>query len=287
MFLVSGTKRSGTSMWMQAFAAAGCNVFGERFPKNWGGGALRQANEDGFFESIFRDGVFFGTNPHPDTGEYVHADAMRGQIVKVFVPGVVRTELGYIEGVLANVRAWRDYEASVARLWALEDAQRAVEAPEVPIPMRIPGALEWWSENFALLRDQSLRGYPLLLQTYEQVLEDPATHVGRAFAMLRERGVPIDDARIEAAIAAVKPSARTQVARHSDSVEPHIAQIFDDLYGAIERGRAVDGSLLRTLVETQRELMPQINDIKIERARRMVVAGGPPPPAFMLAASMS
>ena len=71
-------------------------------------------------------------------------------------------------GVVANVRAWRDYEASVARLWALEDQQRAVEAPDEPIPMRVPGALEWWSENFSLLRDQAQRGYPMVLQTYEQ-----------------------------------------------------------------------------------------------------------------------
>jgi hypothetical protein len=67
----------------------------------------------------------------------------------------------------------------------------------------------------------------------------------------------------------------------------HIAQIFEDLHGTIERRRAVDGSLLRPLVETERELLPQSNDRKIERARRMVVTGESPSAAFMLAAAMS
>ena len=47
-----------------------------------------------------------------------------GWVVKVFVPGVVRSEWSYIEHVIANVRPWREYEASVNRLWRLEDESR-------------------------------------------------------------------------------------------------------------------------------------------------------------------
>ena len=35
MIIVTGTKRSGTSMWMQILAAAGLPVFGEAFPRSW------------------------------------------------------------------------------------------------------------------------------------------------------------------------------------------------------------------------------------------------------------
>lgn len=285
MFLVSGTKRSGTSMWMQAFVAAGVDVIGHAFPKTWGEGALRDANPDGFFESIYRDGIFFATNPHPGTGEFLRAEQTRARVVKVFVTGVVRTELAFIGGVVANVRAWRDYEASVNRLWALEDRQRAVEAPNEPAPMRVPGALEWWAENFALVRDRHQRGYPLVMQTYEQVLAEPERFVRRALDVFAEQSGMQGD--VEAAVAAIKPSARTQKAQTSDSVEPRIAQVFDDFYGAIESGTPLEGALLKTLVKTDRELLPQVNDIKVERARRMVSAGGPPPPAFLMAASMS
>jgi hypothetical protein len=285
MFLVSGTKRSGTSMWMQAFVAAGVPVIGNAFPKKWGEGALREANPDGFYESIYRDGIFFGTNPHPETGEYLRGDATSERVVKVFIPGVVRTELAFLGGVVANVRRWRDYEASVARLWALEDQQRAVDAPNEPTPMRVPGALEWWAENFALLRDHHQRGYPLLVQTYEQVLADPERYVHRALQAYAACSRHACD--IEAAIAAVKPSARTQHVESSEGVEPRIARVFDDLYDAIERGITIDGALLRSLVETNRELYPRVTEIKVERARRMVTSGGPPPPAFLMAASMS
>ncbi|MBX7082589.1 MAG: hypothetical protein K1X88_25515 [Nannocystaceae bacterium] len=285
MFLVSGTKRSGTSMWMQAFVAANVEVIGQAFPKRWGDGALREANPDGFYESIYRDGVFFGTNPHPDTGEYVRPEATRDRVVKVFVPGVVRTELGFIGGVVANVRRWRDYEASVARLWALEDRQRATESPDEPAPPRLPGALEWWAENFSLLRDHNQRGYPLVIQTYEQVLAQPERYVRRALAAWCEHSGRSCD--VEAAVAAIKPAARTQSVAQSEGVEPRIAQVFDDLYDAIERGITIDGALLRTLVATQRELYPQVTEFKVQRARRMVESGGPPPPAFLLAASMS
>lgn len=285
MFLVSGTKRSGTSMWMQAFVAAGVPVIGNAFPKKWGDGALRDANPDGFYESIYRDGIFFGTNPHPESGTYLRADATADQVVKVFIPGIVRTELAFLGGVVANVRRWRDYEASVARLWALEDQQRTVEAPGEPVPMRVPGALEWWAENFSLLRDHHQRGYPLLVQTYEQVLADPERYVHRALqAYAACSGRPCD---IAAATAAVKPSSRTQHVESSDGVEPRFARVFDDFYDAIERGIAIDGALLRMLVETNRELYPRVTDIKVERARRMIGNGGPPPPAFLMAASMS
>lgn len=285
MFLVSGTKRSGTSMWMQAFVAAGVDVIGHAFPKNWGEGALRDANPDGFYESIYRDGIFFATNPHPGTGEFLRAEQTRARVVKVFVTGVVRTELAFIGGVVANVRRWRDYEASVTRLWALEDQQRAVEAPNEPTPMRVPGALEWWAENFSLVRDRHQRGYPLVMQTYEQVLAEPERFVRRAFDVFAEQSGVHGD--VEAAVAAVKPSARTQKAHASDSVEPRIAQVFDDFYGAVESGTPIEGALLKMLVKTDRELLPQVNDIKVERARRIVSAGGPPPPAFLMAASMS
>ena len=280
MFMVSGTKRSGTSMWMQALAAAGVEVLGDAFPKNWGNGALRDANPDGFYEGLYRDGVFFGTNPHPENGIYLRAENTRKSAVKVFIPGVVRSELAFIDGVIANIREWREYEASVARLWALEDAQRAVEAPDKPIPLRVPGAIEWWSENFSLLRDKHQRGYPLLLQTYDRILADPATYLGRALDM-----IGVGD--LDKAVAAVKPSARTQKSLQSDSVEPRIARVFDELYHAIEAGTPIEGALLRMFVDTDRVLQPPLVVVKVPRARHMVRAGERPGPAFLKAASMS
>ena len=90
MIIVTGTKRSGTSMWMQVLAAAGFPTLGEAFPRDWGR-TIREANPEGFFESPLRNGIYYATNPSPRTGAYLAPEATRRTVVKVFVPGLVKT----------------------------------------------------------------------------------------------------------------------------------------------------------------------------------------------------
>ncbi|MFY0539002.1 hypothetical protein [Nannocystis pusilla] len=131
MLFVSGTKRSGTSMWMQVLRAAGFPVLGEAFPRGFTE-TLHQANPAGFYESILRHGIYFRTNPHPVTGEYFLPEHVEGYVVKVFVPGVIRSERAYITHLIANVREWREYEASILRLYALEREGMAAAGQPVP-----------------------------------------------------------------------------------------------------------------------------------------------------------
>ena len=275
VILVSGTKRSGTSMWMQVFDAAGLPIVGERFPRDWGDSALGRANKDGFYESILRDGIYFATNPNPNTGKYFRPQDCEGYVVKVFIPGVLRSEASFIEGVVANVRAWRDYEASVDRLWALDDEARKASAPDRPAPPRFPAAMEWWVENFSLLRDIHRREYPALLQTYDQVLADPATYVRRALE-------DIGAGDIDKALAAVKPESRTQHASTSDSVEPEVARVFDDLYDAVAGEREIDDVLVRHLEDNHQRLLPRLQQLRVEMARKAWEAGIRPPLPSML-----
>jgi hypothetical protein len=266
MIFVSGTKRSGTSMWMQVLRAAGIPILGQAFPRGWGDAPLRDANPDGFYESILRNGIYFRTNPHPVTGQYFLPEQVAGYGVKVFVPGVIRSERAYIGWLVANVRAWRDYVASIERLYALERASRPADAPE---PLRFPAAYEWWTENFALVRDISLRGYRARLRTYEQVVEDPGGVVGDVLSW-------IGHGDVAAAAAAVKPERRTQrgdaEAGIPDDVEPRHARVFDDLYGAIAARRPIDGALLRTLNATNQELLPRLQAIQTDVARSHAAA---------------
>src|SRR5690606_3556008 len=116
MIIVTGTKRSGTSMWMQILKASGLQLLGDAFPGRWGE-TIREANPDGFYESVYRRGINFQTNPHPQTGEYLHHDQTRDVAVKGFVPGLVRSDMAFITKVLATMRPWREYHHSVARLY--------------------------------------------------------------------------------------------------------------------------------------------------------------------------
>ncbi len=266
MIFVSGTKRSGTSMWMQVMQAAGLPILGQAFPRNWGNSALRGANPDGFYESLLRNGVYYRTNPHPQTGKYFLPEHVAGYAVKVFVPGVIRSERAYIEYVLANVREWREYEASINRLYAMEaenlDKQRA-KGVEVEEPFNFPPAYEWWMENFALVRDISLRRYPALLQTYDQVLEDPAGVIGRVLGK-------IGHGDVDAAVAAVKPDNRTQTRPESDAVEPKLARVFDDLYAAVAAGKGFGPALLRTLNDTNQALLSELTQLQHKVAHSQI-----------------
>jgi hypothetical protein len=271
MFLVSGTKRSGTSMWMQILAAAGLPIVGEAFPRDWGTGALKAANSDGFYESILREGIYHATNPHPKSGKYFTPSDVTGWVVKVFVPGVLRSERGYIEHVVANLRPWREYEASVNRLWKLEDEARE---PGFPAPPRFPPALEWWVENFSLVRDLHRRRWSGLLQTYPQVLADPERFIARALKA-------IGSGDLAKAVAAVKPENRTQRVVTSDSIEPELAIAFDDLYGAVEEGRIGD-TLVDHLEATHRKLVPRLRKLQTDMAEQMWSLGLRPPPPYIL-----
>lgn len=267
MIFVSGTKRSGTSMWMQVMQAAGIPILGKAFPRNWGSGPLRDANPDGFYESLLRNGVYYRTNPHPHTGKYFLPDHVDGYAVKVFVPGVIRSERAYIRHLVANVREWREYEASIERLYAIEAASREeqrAKGVEVDEPFNFPPAYEWWMENFALVRDISLRKYPARLQTYDQVLADPEAVIGNVLRW-------IGHGDVEAAVAAVKPDNRTQVRPQSDSVEPKLAQVFDDLYAAIDAGKGIANTLLRTLNETNQALLGELTKLQTEVARSQMI----------------
>lgn len=249
MIIVTGTKRSGTSLWMQILVGAGFPVFGEAFPKEWSASALRQANEEGFYESSLRSGIYFATNPHPKTGAYLFAEQVTRHVVKIFIPGLVRTERAYIGRVIATMRPWREYEASVKRLYALE----AESNPNIAGGARphLDPALEWWSENYSLIRDVSIRGYAIHVQSYDGLLADPERVVSDTLRWLGE-----GDAR--AAAARVKRQHRHFERTESTSVEPEVAAVFDELYSRVHERAGLPASFLTKLNETNAKLRPRI-----------------------------
>jgi hypothetical protein len=275
MVIVTGTKRSGTSLWMQILIAAGIPHFGEAFPRDWET-TLKEANKEGFYESMLRAGVYYATNPHPKTGAYFFPEQVEGHCVKVFIPGLVRTDRAYIGHVVATVREWREHEASLLRLNAMEDAERAkAGGEETTPPERMPPALEWWAENFSLVRDISIRRYPVHAQSYDGLLRDPERVIRDTIAWLG-RG----DA--EKALAQPKPERRTFQRPVSNSVPAEAAEVFDELYAAIGQRREPPQSFLLKLNETNERLMPLLEEntrrvmADVARRRARARAGAAP-----------
>jgi hypothetical protein len=251
VLIVTGTKRSGTSLWMQILIAAGFPAFGEAFPGQWRE-TLGKANVDGFFESLLREGIYYETNPHPRTGDYFFPEQVEWHCVKVFIPGLVRSDRAYIGRVIATVREWREHEASLNRLRALESAQRAKERAEgdtrEPAP-RISPPLEWWSENFALIRDISIRRYPVHVQTYDGLLRDPERVITATLQWLG-RG------EVRPACEQVRESRRNFNRPSSETLEAPVASVFDELYAALESGKSLSPSFLEKLNDTNDRLAP-------------------------------
>jgi len=271
MIIVTGTKRSGTSMWMKLLIEAGFPSIGSAFPRNWGD-TIRDANPGGFYESDLREGVYHATNPNPRTGHYLFPEATRRHALKVFVPGLICTDRAYIDKVVATMRPWREYVCSLDRLYTMEreamDAQRSDDALRVPPPAQMPAALEWWTHNFSLVSDVVTRRYPMFMVAYDAVIDSPEKILGEVFAWL-------GDGDVERSMAQVSPQLRTQDgARCNDAVdaesrlEPEVIEAFDELYETVLRMRQIDQALVDRLNATNERLSARIDEALREVAHQ-------------------
>lgn len=281
MLIVTGTKRSGTSMWMQILTAAGFPHLGDAFPGIWEK-SIRDANPAGFFESRLRQGIYFATNPDPDSGNFLHPAQVKRHVVKVFIPGLIRTDYAYIGAVVATMRSWREYSTSLQRLHTLEDAYReAAQArgeslPEKPFPDeatetsvragQIPPALEWWFENYDLIRDMATRRYHFHMTTYDRLLRDPEPEIAKVIRWLGAGD-------LEPAVKAVQPALRTQRgAAAGDELVADFASLFDELYATVDAARSLDASFINKLNDTHEILTRRWEDVV--KTRRTAVKTG-------------
>lgn len=269
MIVVTGTRRAGTSMWMQILEAAGFDCIGEAFPSDWRE-TIGEANPGGFYESMLRHGVYYRTNPNPETGEYVHPEQVAKHVVKIFIPGLVRSDLSYLQRVLATVRPWRDYARSVQRMQAMEQEARGHDAP---IP-QLPPAMEWWESNFKLVGDLAMRGYPCHVQAYEEVLARPRETIG---AVLEWIGLGGDvDAAAARVLEAGKAKATSHAVQDADDDEalaggiaPEHLRVFDQFYGAVRDGEGLSSGLIAEMNRVYEALMPALHDAKVTVMRDM------------------
>jgi hypothetical protein len=263
MIFVTGTKRSGTSMWMQILKAAGIPVIGEAFPSRWRQ-TIEDANPEGFYESRFRQGVFHATNPDPKTGKFISPRTSRGHAVKVFAPGVVRSDLAYVERVLVTVRPFREYMRSIDRLLRMEHASKErLDGVAKPFPTYMPAVLEWWRHNYILVRDVLVREHPAHFVAYDAVLEQPDATIREVITWLG-----VGDA--EAAIKATRPELRTQTASAEIELpeyvtEEHVA-VFDGWYERVRMRRGIDAAFIDRMNAVHETLLPHIEKALAEVA---------------------
>jgi hypothetical protein len=249
-------------MWMQILKAAGFPLVGVAFPRDWGE-VLRDANREGFYESHLRDGIYHATNPHPRNGVFLAPRATRHMAVKVFVGGVVKSDLAYVDKVIASMRPLREYVASLTRLYDMERANRRQRGQRIDDTMlQAPdaSALMWWDDNYSLLRDALIRGYPLHMISYASVLRAPGRAIGEVLDWLG-RG---DHA---GATAVVQQTLWTQHANDTSpepesGLSPALASLFDELYQRVDQRIALDGAFIGRLNDAHDALCPRIAEAR-------------------------
>lgn len=265
MIIVTGTKRSGTSMWMQILKAAGYPSLGEAFPYDWGE-TIKAANQAGFHESSLRHGIYYATNPDPRSGAFLPPQRSRRVAIKVFAMGLVRTDLAYVDRVIASMRSWREYAPSLERLLELELENKRAQAQARGLPAesvlsyaKLPPALEWWRDNYGLIRDALVRRYPLHMVSYDAVLRSPEQVIPETLRWLGAGDV-------EAAIEAVRGELRTQHEGSGTPVESGVTAaheaLFDELYARIDERRPLDGELIDRLNAAHDVLSVEIAELE-------------------------
>lgn len=259
MIIVTGTKRSGTSLWMRILATAGVPIIGERFPAGWGE-LLRAANPDGYFESELVAGINFRTNPHPMTGAYLAPSVTRGHAVKVFIPGLVRSDVAFLDRCIATIRPWRDYVRSTGRMRGLQQ-QHGVELDD---GASLPPALEWWVNNYALVRDLAIRCYPVHVLSYDSLLRDPHRTITDVARWL-ELDLDLDQGDwVDAAAACVVAPPQRRDATDDQAlaagIEPRLLAVFDELHDTIDREQPLSEDLVMRLNVTNEALRPMMLD---------------------------
>ena len=257
MVVVTGTKRSGTSLWMQILGAAGLSRIGNAFPHDWET-RLGHLNPQGFYESRYRSGINFLNNPHPITGDYLMPRETARQAIKIFIPGLLRTELVYLDRVIATMRDWRSYCLSRARL---EHAERNENAPDPEANddddrrfhpgYHLPAHLEWWLENYALLRDVMVRQYPFHLTTYERVTRAPEQELPWLFEW-------IGTGDWVSAISVVQRPRRREDAEIEHDLDRDQIEVFDEVYRLADEGEPFSDAFLQRMDDMHAVLLPRI-----------------------------
>ena len=252
MIIVTGTKRSGTSMWMQILVNGGFPYIGEAFPRDWGT-VIRDANPEGFYESTLAGGVWWRSNPSPRTNAWLHPKSVENYAVKVFIRGLARTDYAYIGHVVATVREWRQYEASLRRLFRIQAKNRGQDFEEKKVAPLPPG-FDWWMENHELIRDIATRRYAVHVLSYGSLLDDPGQTISKVFGWIG-RG---DTKR---AIEVVNQELNTQRPEQGETFSSEFEEIFDEFYDRVHKGRPFEKAFLGKLNDIHSKIVAVIQEV--------------------------
>jgi hypothetical protein len=253
MIIVTGTRRSGTSVWMQILEKGGFQIIGEKFPAHWQS-VVEEANPRGFYESTLVQGINYHTNPEPRSGAWIPPDKVSDYAVKIFADGLVKTDFAYIGKVIFSIRKWQECEASQERMEEIKarHPELADGDQHVERAARLPTGFTWWKANFSLVRDMQTRRYPVVAFSYEALLRNPETVCSAVFEWL-------GGGDATAAASVVDHALQTQQNVTLPNADHDYADVFDELYDTLHANRQITPAFYKKLVATDGRITQEIN----------------------------
>jgi hypothetical protein len=236
---------------MRILVDAGLPAIGERFPPDLDP-RLRRLNPEGFWESDLVAGIYWETNPHPRLGSYLAPQDTQRHAVKVFLPGLMRTDVAFIDACILTMRPCAAHVASAARLAQALPADPGDELHPV---------LEWWLGYYGAIRDIAVRRYRAHVVTLDAVRRDPEREVGDVLVWLggsRSASAASLVRRLDAPGAAPDLRGGLAAAQLPAGVEPEDLSLFDELYDYVDRERPLELAFIERLDALHRRLQPAV-----------------------------
>jgi hypothetical protein len=116
-----------------------------------------------------------------------------------------------------------------------------------------PPEIEWWFENYELIRDLATRRYPFQLIAHGRLLAEPRGTIEKVLNFLDDGQTPLD---IEAAVSVVEPklSGRSASNYQSDHLSTEDIDVFDAVYASVHGDGRLSGELINAINDTQNRL---------------------------------
>lgn len=160
MIIVSGLRRTGTSLMMNILKEAGFDAYAALFSHETWESKLKELNPNGFFESAFRDS---GVNPiqmefSPKEVEYT--------AIKVFASAIPRCDGEYITKQIIMLRDFSEVYKSQERMKELDEKKELDSKEDIFEPGET-----YLLDYYCVLRDIVKRNKPTLFIDYYDVMQ--------------------------------------------------------------------------------------------------------------------
>ena len=121
-------------------------------------------------------------------------------------------------------------------------------------------ALEWWRENYDLIRNFATRRFAFNLVSYQKLLSNPDEIITPVIEWCTKDSIQLERLNIDKAIAVVKPKLNTQKETmiEDSPLTPEQEATFEELHDYFYRQEPLKGSFIEKLNELDLVLSPQI-----------------------------